>query len=115
VAVARRISLEKDGIEFEDKVKEQYQSYMILLHYHSKIEPRVTPAIVRAGLATAEALASRRTDIWTKSLGRRLRRAIPREAEAVTSSAEAQCAEQAAPPAVWESSSSAWRWSWSAR
>ena len=28
LAVARRMSLDKDGIDFEEKVKEQYQSYM---------------------------------------------------------------------------------------
>ena len=41
VAVARRVSLDKDGIDFEEKVKEQYQAYMILIYFQSKISPRV--------------------------------------------------------------------------
>ncbi len=41
LAVARRISLERDGIEFEERVKEQYQAYMIILYYQSRVEPRV--------------------------------------------------------------------------
>jgi parvulin-like peptidyl-prolyl isomerase len=41
LAVARRMSLDKDGIDFEEKVKEQYQSYMILIYFQNRIEPRV--------------------------------------------------------------------------
>ncbi|HEV8379788.1 MAG TPA: peptidylprolyl isomerase, partial [Tepidisphaeraceae bacterium] len=41
LAVARRMSLDKDGIDFEEKVKEQYQSYMILIWLHGRLLPRV--------------------------------------------------------------------------
>jgi parvulin-like peptidyl-prolyl isomerase len=41
LAVARRISLERDGIDFEERVKEQYQAYMILIYIHGRVEPRV--------------------------------------------------------------------------
>jgi parvulin-like peptidyl-prolyl isomerase len=41
VAVARRMSLDKDGIDFEEKVKEQYQSYMILIWFQGRLLPRV--------------------------------------------------------------------------
>ncbi|HEV8605928.1 MAG TPA: peptidylprolyl isomerase [Tepidisphaeraceae bacterium] len=41
VAVARRMSLDKDGIDFEEKVNEQYQSYMILINFQNRIMPLV--------------------------------------------------------------------------
>jgi parvulin-like peptidyl-prolyl isomerase len=41
LAVARRISLDKDGIDFEEKVKEQFQEYMILIWFQGRLLPRV--------------------------------------------------------------------------
>src|SRR4051812_40603652 len=41
LAVARRMSLDKDGIEFEEKVKEQYQEYMIGIWFQGRVLPRV--------------------------------------------------------------------------
>ncbi len=41
VAVARRMSLDRDGIDFEEKVHEQYQSYMILINFQNRIMPLV--------------------------------------------------------------------------
>src|SRR5258706_6531141 len=40
-AVARRLSLDKDGIDFDQKVNEQFQSYLILIYFQNRIEPRV--------------------------------------------------------------------------
>ncbi len=40
-AVARRLSLDKDGIDFDEKVKEQFQTYMILIYFQGRLEPLV--------------------------------------------------------------------------
>jgi parvulin-like peptidyl-prolyl isomerase len=40
-AVARRISIDRDGIDFEERVKEKYQEYMILIWQQGKLLPRV--------------------------------------------------------------------------
>lgn len=40
-AVARRISLDRDGIDFDERVKEQYQAFMILIWFQNRLEPRV--------------------------------------------------------------------------
>jgi len=40
-AVARRLSLDKDGIDFDEKVKEQYQTYMILIYFQGRLDPLV--------------------------------------------------------------------------
>src|SRR5207245_2312262 len=41
LAVARRMSLDKDGIEFEEKVKEQAQAYMVVIWFQGRLLPRV--------------------------------------------------------------------------
>jgi parvulin-like peptidyl-prolyl isomerase len=41
LAVARRQSLDRDGIDFEDRVNEQYQNYVILIYRNIRLEPLV--------------------------------------------------------------------------
>jgi len=41
LAVARRLSLDKDGIEFEERAKEKFQEYMIGIWFQGRVLPRV--------------------------------------------------------------------------
>src|SRR5262249_15152676 len=41
LAVTKRLSLDNDGVDFDQKVEEQYRRYLVIIYFQRRVEPRV--------------------------------------------------------------------------